>query len=674
MAFGLHGYKRNFGHSKVTYAAANSELSDFKAKFSFPKATHSIAELHQDTHLHRSLQQLKDHNSGRPKVVLHGWIDSKPIVTSKKLCFGVLRDARFLLSSDCKTNSINTIQLVEFLSQDQINDSTRVQLRRLKQETCICVEGFLTLSKKRDAIVEVEVSKITILNTAGDLASQLKDTKDWDPKYRYLQLRLPEYQYALALRNKLYSAVRRVLVNDFTEIETPLLFRPTPEGAREFLVPSRANAGMTYALPQSPQQYKQLLMASGVHRYFQIAKCFRDEDLRQDRQPEFTQIDLEMAFAGATDVQDVAEDILTAAWLDIRGISLPKPFVRTKYIDAMKSYGIDKPDIRSDLKIIDMSEYATSHVHSDYPVFEILIVRKDAYPGGADEPPLAKPSSVRVPLRQTISKENPVIKCMRYFCERFKLSLVSDLTFVAKHIEDTYAIQEGDTIYGCTRQEFPFENPTPLGRKRLEILRADDGLDKFDVAPLWVVDFPLFTPVETGVIRDGCPEYDYSLLTSTHHPFTMPKLEYLEDVLNARNGKQVDPRRVLGQHYDIVVNGVEVGGGSTRVHDASLQRHIFSYILRIPGISPEIPKEPELNNPFSHLLNALAMGCPPHAGLAFGFDRLCAMLYGTESIRDIIAFPKTITGADPLVGSPSTVTDDQLSVYHLKKLHKKTGE
>ncbi|KAK9465148.1 tRNA synthetases class II-domain-containing protein [Lipomyces arxii] len=645
------------------------ELAKFQSRFDFPKATHKVWQLYKDKQIQEGIKAQE-----RLPVVLHGWLDSAPRKVSKTRCFANLRDTQFLYRTALDRQGdlladeeFTSIQLFEDLSEE---DGEKTMLRRIKQETCVCVEGIVSPVKgDKSGRLEIVVNRITVLNTTEDLVSQMKGTKEWDPKYRYLQLRTFAMQRALAMRSKIASVVRSVFEHHaFTEVETPLLFRSTPEGAREFLVPTRTNEGKMYALPQSPQQYKQLLMASGVHRYYQFAKCFRDEDLRKDRQPEFTQIDLEMAFVKAAEVQVVVEDMLRTLWKKIEGVELDMPFKKLTYSECMSRYGIDKPDLRSDMAIIDLSSWATSTTNPDYPVFEILKYR----PKSSKFPPAeAAPegyATLRTPLshRIRLTKEDRNA-WLRRCVIRFDLQLQANVEDVAAEIMAKNDIKDGDVIYACTRQRVPFENPTPLGRQRLAIINSTMSFTETDVAPLWVVEFPLFTPAETGRVVDGYIEFDYNRLTSTHHPFTMPNLSSLGAVLHAANDgtSQVDPRVILGQHYDIVVNGVEVGGGSTRIHDASLQRFVLSRILRVPGVALE-QGESEPNNPFTHLLNALSMGCPPHAGLALGFDRLCAMLFGSESIRDVIAFPKTQTGADPLVGSPSAVTPEQLDIYHLQ--------
>ncbi|KAK9479083.1 tRNA synthetases class II-domain-containing protein [Lipomyces japonicus] len=684
-----NGQQRRRFQSCSTALSADQLAVSYAKKFLFPKATHTASQIHQDHKLFELVAQTSEPEL-LPRVVLHGWIDSKVTKKSSKLAFARLRDANPGFSYAVAQNNENesdsnllgsAIQLVEDLT-DRTTSTTNVEdgddenstslLRKQKQESCVCVIGRLSKSFLKREQLEIKVDRIVLLNTPPpDLVSQIKLANEWDAKYRYLQLRTPALQRALAVRSHASRVVREVLLADgFTEVETPLLFKSTPEGAREFLVPTRRKTKM-YALPQSPQQYKQLLMAGGVHRYFQIAKCFRDEDLRQDRQPEFTQVDLEMAFATAEDVQAAVESVIVQLWRQLKQVELATPFDRLKYIDALTRYGIDKPDLRSKVEIIDLSKFVTAKQNQDYPVFEIL-VHRPSVPGSVDISPSSFGSNgIRNPHAVTY---DPAVPWITEFIPKFQLELapdVGDVVTVSAAIAQSHGLRPGDQIYGCTRQVFPFENPTPLGRLRQQIVRNLFATEatKNVTSALWVVDFPLFTPVETG-IHDGYAVFDYAQLISTHHPFTMPHLDHVRDVLaigSGDNQDQIDPRIVLGQHYDVVINGVEVGGGSTRIHVADLQRHVLTRVLKVATATGDhATTTTSKANPFAHLLTALSMACPPHAGLALGFDRLCAMLYGTESIRDVIAFPKTVTGVDPVVDSPSKVTNEQLADYFVK--------
>lgn len=559
----------------------------------------------------------------------------------------------------------------------QLVDSNEPSLiRSLKQESAIVVRGNIDEQVKPDGTksLDLQVKQVQILNESSIVGSQLTtgDTKEWPPQYRYLQLRQTEFQQRLQRRAKVMSVCRSILDSlNFTEIETPLLFKSTPEGAREFLVPTRKK-GLMYALPQSPQQYKQLLMASGVHRYYQIAKCFRDEDLRADRQPEFTQLDLEMSFANKEDVQAVVQKVVKKVWKEVldqrfytfqadgklRQISEDESFTELSYEDAISKFGIDKPDLRSSLEIFDASLYATSVENADFPVFEILVLKD-----GLKEDGLLKAVSntnqysSRIPTVISINSEADLSSWHEKFESRVKISDLNGLN-------QSLNLKVGDIVLASDRREKNYENPTPLGKARQiaisqtlskglyvrDVIEGSDPITDQNFVGTWVTDFPLFNPVELESVDDTkYPTYVDGQFVSTHHPFTMANLEDYDNL-------KCDPLQVRGQHYDLVVNGVELGGGSTRVHDVELQQYIFKEILKIPN--PDIL--------FGHLLTAFSTGCPPHAGLAIGFDRMTAMLSRTDSIRDVIAFPKTITGADPMIGSPSKSTPNQLKDYHIR--------
>lgn len=541
-------------------------------------------------------------------------------------------------------------------------------------EDCVAITG--TVEKrfaKKDADKDetrwdLNIQNYNVLNSSDVLSSQLESIKN-DPmaefpqQYRYLQLRSPILQKALRTRFKASKLIRDHLSSkDFIEIETPLLFKSTPEGAREFLVPTR-KADKFYALPQSPQQYKQLLMASGVKNYFQIAKCFRDEDLRKDRQPEFTQVDLEMSFADKEDVQDVIESTVKRVWKEIRGEDICTlddnnstkvgNFVHLSYDHVLSKYGIDKPDLRSTIEIQDLSEFATAIENPDFPVFEVCIL-PNAYNLAQKKLPkqLFDPNEYknRKPVIIPIKTKEDIDSWYEKFAGKVNFKDIES-------IKSKLNLQVGDVIAGSTRARLTYENPTPLGRfRQLSIQEFPEQWrhsDAFHIAA-WIEDFPLFQPSEvTTTEKTEYPLYDLSHFESTHHPFTMLKPEDYDKL-------ESDPLSVKGEHYDLVLNGVEVGGGSRRVHDSQLQYYIFEKILKI-------------NDPdrlFGHLLTAFKNGCPPHAGFAIGFDRLCAMLIGSESIRDVVAFPKTQNGSDMVVGSPSSVSDENLKEYHVKKIIK----
>lgn len=601
--------------------------------------------------------------SNGTEVTINGWIDAKPKKVGKNLIFSTLRD------------SVGSkVQLVDHKSL----------LKNTGVEDVVQVKGIINpkrsaISNEEGATFELELNTMSTLNASNKKASELQDFKisgNYPPEYRYMQLRLPKFQAMLKKRHDIAKSIRKTLdEQNFTEIETPILFKSTPEGAREFLVPTRKidkdnQAPTFYALPQSPQQYKQLLMASGVNRYFQIARCFRDEDLRADRQPEFTQIDLEMAFSSGSDAMKVIEGMLVKIWnefssngelltLDSRGELVPlnkRPINIMTYKQAMTQYGIDKPDLKApQLKMLDLSEFkAYGYANKDFPIFEVLVLRNafdsiDTF--NKNWSYLAKPDNykTRTPIVVPIEKE---IDRSNWFEKFLPIAAFENPKLITKFLN----LKHGDIVCGSTRQHSRslFENPTPMGRLRQLILQDPLGKQlyqttKQDVAT-WVVDFPLFSPVEQeSEKKPDYPMYVEGTLTSTHHPFTMVNISDYEKLKS-------NPLGCLGQHYDLVVSGVELGGGSTRIHDPELQDFIFENILKID----------DGEKLFGHLLQAFKMGTPPHAGFAIGFDRMCAMLSGTETIRDVIAFPKSVTGSDLVVGSPSVVKDKTLREYNVE--------
>ncbi|CEP61997.1 aspartate--tRNA ligase MSD1 LALA0_S04e05380g [Lachancea lanzarotensis] len=602
------------------------------------------------------------------KVTLNGWIDKKPRKVGKSLLFGTLRDTKG-----------DQIQLVDSQSL----------LKTANVEDVVQVEGLLSPKKTSNGNevqeYEIQLSRLKTLNKAGKQPSQLSDYKqqgNYPPEFRYLQLRMPKYQSYLRKRHDIAQMVRESLNGAaFTEIETPILFKSTPEGAREFLVPTRTEINSKpafYALPQSPQQYKQLLMASGVERYYQIARCFRDEDLRSDRQPEFTQVDIEMAFATGEQVMEQVEVTVANVWnklssvgtlrtLDHSGRIVPvtdtQPISRMKYSTAMTHYGIDKPDLRfPNLKILDLSEFkAYSVENNDFPIFEVLVLR-NAFDSADD---YIKNWSVLSDEHQYNSRAPIVVPIdsqemeSQWFEEFMAIANFENTTMMTRFLN----LKKGDIVCGATRQATHslFENPTPLGRLRQLVTQTERGAAQYkecnEAVATWVIDFPLFAPVEKdlqrGNTKERFPVYLDEQFTSTHHPFTMVNLKDLAKL-------QQEPLKCTGSHYDLVINGTELGGGSTRIHDPELQNYVFKSILKI-----ENPKRL-----FGHLLTAFESGTPPHAGFAIGFDRMCAMMCGTNNIRDVIAFPKSISGSDLVVQSPSTVPEQSLKEYNLSYLTK----
>jgi aspartyl-tRNA synthetase len=506
--------------------------------------------------------------------------------------------------------------------------------------------------------IEVGATALELLNQADVLPFPVDDpevaskvNEELRLKYRYLDLRRPEMARNLRIRSKVATAARVFFDEQgFLEVETPILFKSTPEGAREFLVPNRREAGTFYALPQSPQQFKQILMVGGVERYYQIARCFRDEDQRADRQLEFTQIDIEMSFIDREDIYNLIEGLLKRVWKTALNLDIPTPFKRLTFQEAISRYGIDKPDTRFGMELVDFTE---EFRNSTFKVFKEAI----AGPGvvkAINAKGLAGATQGQIDAMTEHAKsfgakglahikveggewKSPIVK---FFNEAEKAALTKKL-----------AIEEGDLILFAAGQWLTACEI--LGKIRLycaDILKAQGKLtipsDRFDF--LWVVDFPLLSF-----------DKEQNRWYSSHHPFTAPVAEDIPFL-------KTEPKKVRGQHYDIVVNGVELGGGSIRIHQPDVQRTVFEEVLQIP------PEETRLR--FGYMLDAFRYGAPPHGGIALGFDRLNAILCGTPNIRDVIAFPKTAKGVCLMTETPTPVSPRQLRDLHLEvKVPKREG-
>lgn len=497
--------------------------------------------------------------------------------------------------------------------------------------------------------VEVLVTHLQVLNHADVLPFVIDDpevaskvNEEMRLTYRYLDMRRPEMMRNLRLRSRVATATRVFMEEQgFLEVETPTLFKSTPEGAREFLVPSRVHPGEFYALPQSPQQFKQILMVAGVERYFQLARCYRDEDLRADRQPEFTQIDIEMSFIDREDIYALIEGLLKRVWETALNAEIPTPFQRISFEEAMNRFGIDKPDTRFAMELQDFTEEFQS---SQFKVFSGAIanggVVKALNAKGMAEATQGQIETMTEHAKSFGAKGLAFIKVEN---GEWKSPIVKFFTDAEKDaLRSKLAIEEGDLILFAADQWLTACEI--LGRIRLycaEILQSKGRLtipsDRFDF--LWVVEFPLLSF-----------DKEMNRWYSSHHPFTAP---VEEDIPKLKD----DPKKVRGQHYDIVVNGVELGGGSIRIHQPHVQRTIFEEILQIP---PE-----ETKTRFGYMLEAFRFGAPPHGGIALGFDRLMAILCGTHSIRDVIAFPKTAKGTCLMTESPTPVTSRQLRDLHI---------
>ena len=513
----------------------------------------------------------------------------------------------------------------------------------LRSEWCVKVVGDVRIRPEGNANteiptgeVEVVVSELTVLSEAAPLPFQVAEyepgsvNEEVRLRYRYLDLRREGPAKALRLRSRATHLIRTVMEeNGYLDIETPYLTRSTPEGARDFLVPVRLQPGHWYALPQSPQLFKQLLMVAGMERYYQIARCFRDEDFRADRQPEFTQLDVEASFVDQEDILELGEKLVTRIWSEVHGYDVPTPLPRLTYADAMSRYGSDKPDVRFGSELTDLTEYFSG---TEFRVFQAPYVGAVVMPGGASQPrkqldawqDWAKARGARglayILVDEDGSLRGPVAK-------NLSEAHLSGLAAAA-------GAKPGDAVFFAAGKKTPSQEL--LGAARLEIGRRCDLIDESAWAFLWVVDFPMFEPIEDD-------KGEFQGWHAVHHPFTAPTAESLDTF-------DKDPGNALSNAYDLVLNGSEIGGGSIRIHQKDVQKRAFDAI----GLSEE-----EAQSQFGFLLNAFDFGPPPHGGIALGLDRLVALLGGYDTIRDVMAFPKTSTGGDPLTGAPTPITAQQ---------------
>ncbi|WP_144792137.1 aspartate--tRNA ligase [Kocuria palustris] len=487
--------------------------------------------------------------------------------------------------------------------------------------------------------IEVIAETVTVLNTASPLPFQIDEHVEVGEearlRYRYLDLRRPEPARIMRLRSEASRAVRELLhQRDYLEVETPTLTRSTPEGARDFLVPARLAPGSWYALPQSPQLFKQLLQVGGLERYFQIARCYRDEDFRADRQPEFTQLDIEASFVEQDDVIELGEAIVKALW-SLIDVEVPTPIRRMTYAEAMEKYGSDKPDLRFGLELVELTEYFRD---TPFRVFQAPYVGAVVMPGGADQPRRT------LDAWQEWAKQRGA-KGLAYILIKEDGELAGP---VAKNITDeekaglaaATGAEPGDCIFFAAGEAKA--SRALLGAARVEIGHRTGLIDPDDWAFVWVVDAPMFEPASDAV-ASGDVAVGSGAWTAVHHAFTSPRPEYLETF-------DQNPGEALAYAYDIVLNGTELGGGSIRIHRRDVQDRVF----RVMGLSEE-----EAQEKFGFLLDAFSYGAPPHGGIALGWDRVIALLAGAESIREVIAFPKTGNGYDPLTAAPAPITAQQ---------------
>ncbi len=547
------------------------------------------------------------------EVTLYGWVNKK-------------RDLGGLIFIDLRDRS-GIIQLVIHPDSDFYDVASN-----LKNESVIKVSGIVGLRENPNknlvtGDIEVNVSELEVLNEAKDLPFDLNNVtalEDTRLKYRYLDLRRDELKNNIITRHKIVQSAREYLNSlDFLEIETPILCKSTPEGARDYLVPSRVNKGKFYALPQSPQLLKQLLMASGMERYYQIARCFRDEDLRADRQPEFTQIDMEMSFVNEEDIMGITEGLLHKVFKDVKGIDIKIPFERMTYDKAMDLYGSDKPDTRFEMLIHDISDLFEN---TDFKVF------KDVLDNDGVINAIVVANGASKYSRKDIDKLQEFVKAYGARALAF-LKYNDEITgsiakFVDERIINKLNLKNDDLVLIIGDKKKIVK--TALGALRVKIAKEMNLIDESKFNFLWVTDFPMFEYSEEEGRYLAC-----------HHPFTLP-----QDV-NALD----DREHAKARAYDIVLNGYEAGGGSLRIHDPKVQEKVLEEL----GFTKE-----EANERFGFLINALNYGTPPHGGLAIGLERLCMIICGTDNIRDVIAFPKTASASDLMMEAPDYVDKSQL--------------
>lgn len=560
------------------------------------------------------------------EVLLHGWVMKK-------------RDLGGVIFIDLRDRS-GIIQLI-------VNPDNKYYdiASNLKSEYVIEVNGIIRErtnknSNLKTGDIEVEVSKLELLNPSEDLPFEISNNttalEDTRLKYRYLDIRRDAIKDKLITRHKITMAVREYLDNNgFIEVETPILCRSTPEGARDYLVPSRVIKGKFYALPQSPQIYKQLLMVGGIEKYFQIAKCFRDEDLRADRQPEFTQIDMEMSFIDEFDIMNVAENMIAHIFKKIKNIDIKLPLLKMKYVDAIDYYGSDKPDLRFEMKINDITEIFKD---TEFTLFKNSISNNEII-----NCIIAKNAQDKF-SRKEIDKLTEFVKTYKangLFYLKFENEVSGS---IAKNIsekeinnlKEKLNIENGDIVFIISGKKNIVK--TSLGALRIKLAQTLNLIDENDYKLLWVVDFPSFEYSEEDKRYYAC-----------HHPFTAPKDEDIDKLISDRGN-------CYSKAYDIVINGYEAGGGSIRIHNADVQKKMFEAL----GFTYE-----EAYEKFGYLMDAFKYGTPPHGGIAFGLDRLTMLLTNTDNIRDVIAFPKTASASDLMCETPNTVDESQLRDLHI---------
>ena len=567
------------------------------------------------------------------EVYLNGWISKT-------------RDLGSLIFIDLRDRYGKT----QIVFNEKTNKEIFEKAKKLGLEDVIGIKGIV-IKRPDEAVnkkmttgsIDVDVLNLIVYNESDpppfDINDRNSASEEHRLRFRYLELRTKELQHNIILRHKAALVTRKFLSKqDFIEIETPILMKSTPEGARDFLVPSRIHNSKFYALPQSPQTYKQLLMVSGFDKYFQIVKCFRDEDFRADRQPEFTQIDIEMSFVSQDDILNLGTELTKSLWKDVLDIDLPEKFPILTYHQAMENYGSDKPDLRFDNKLLEFNSYIED---SNFDTFKTIL--KDGGRVKAVKINEAEKYSRKVidQLTDWLKEQYKVkglawMKCLNEDSLEGGISKFFDSDIQSKIINEN-KISEGDILFIIgDKQKIVL---SALGALRIELAKRSNSIDENKWAPLWIVDFPLFEWND-----------DHERWDSLHHPFTSPNLEDIEFL-------DKNPGEIRSLGYDIVMNGYEIGGGSIRIHDKKLQSKIFDLL----GISKEDAEEK-----FGFLMNAFKYGAPPHGGMAFGFDRLIMLLANSKQIRDVIAFPKTTSAMSLMDNSPSRVDVAQLEELGLK--------
>jgi len=589
-----------------------------------------LDKMHYKTRTH-TCAELRENNIGE-SVVLNGWVNTR-------------RDLGGLIFIDLR----DRYGITQVVFEPGFDKKAHTNAATLRNEFVISIEGIVrkrpegTENQALDTgIVDVMVNKLVILNEAKTppfpIQDKLDTSEDIRLKYRYLDLRRPALQKNLILRHKMYQITRKYFDdNNFIEVETPILMKSTPEGARDYLVPSRLHKGKFYALPQSPQTYKQLLMVSGLDRYFQIVKCFRDEDLRADRQPEFTQIDVEMSFVDQENIFQIVEGLMKILFRDIWNRNLQIPIPRLTFDEAMEKYGSDKPDLRFNLEMITLNSVFKN---TSFKVFQDQI-KNDGIITGLLVPGCGNYTRNQLDVLTDFVKKLGAggLIWMRVKGNGVEAPVAKFLTDIERNnLINTLGAKDGDLLFIISGPKI--KALSVMGNLRLEMAKRLN-LFNTDSEPklLWITDFPLFE-------WDEQTKRYYAM----HHPFTSPRIEDLIYI-------DSDPGKVRARAYDLVLNGNEIAGGSIRIHNAELQSKMFKTL----GISDE-----EAEYKFGFLMNAFKYGAPPHGGIAFGFDRMAMIFAGESSIREVIAFPKTASAVSLIDDAPSTVSEDQLKELHIK--------